>query len=200
MNTIKQMPTEKLLEEFIPQEAVSQLLAEHGSIYEVIMNTTPMELSTVKKLGNHRVRRMQCLRELLIRLQTEKRKQVKTIRRIQEAAAYFSDMERLKQEQVRVLMLNGKNGIIADKMITQGTINASLLSEREIFYSAIRNMAASIIIAHNHPSGDSAPSQQDIDVTKDIVKAGRIIHIPVLDHIIIGKGNFYSFKENNLIE
>lgn len=199
MDTFQQMPNEKLLEAFIPKEAAYQLLAEHKSIYNAIMDTTEKELLSIKTLGSSRIRRIQCLRELVLRLQNETRHRITVLRSPQDAATYLADMQNLQQEQFRVLALNCKNGIIAEKTVTQGTINASLVSPREIFHIAIRNMAVSIMIAHNHPSGDPNPSREDIEVTAELVKAGGIMKIPVQDHIIIGKSAFYSFRENGRI-
>lgn len=199
MDIFQQMPNEKLLEAFIPKEAAYQLLAEHRSIYNAIMDTTEKELLSIKTLGSSRIRRIQCLRELVLRLQNETRRRITVLRSPQDAATYLADMQNLQQEQFRVLALNCKNGLIVEKIIAQGTINASLISPREVFHIAIRNMAASIVIAHNHPSGDSNPSKEDMDVTNELVKAGYLMKIPVQDHIIIGKSEFYSFRENGHI-
>lgn len=200
MNQISKLSNENLLGAFIPQEAALQLIAEHHTMYDVLMNTTEMELSSIKTLGSSRIRRIQCLREIFTRLQNETRNQIKAVNSPKDIAAYLTNMENLQQEQFRVIALNTKNGILAEKIITQGTVNASIVSPREVFHSAIRNMAASIIIAHNHPSGDPKPSKEDIEVTEAIVKVGDIMNIPVLDHIIMGKNRFYSFKESGLMK
>lgn len=149
MDTFQQMPNENLLEAFIPKEAAYHLLAEHKSIYNVVMDTTEKELLSVKTLESSRIRRIQYLRELFLRLQNETRHQITVLRSPQDAAAYLAGMQHLQQEQFRVLVLNCKNEIIAKKIVTQGIINASLVSPREIFHIAICNMAASIMIAHN---------------------------------------------------
>lgn len=200
MNQISKLSNENLLGTFIPHEAALQLIAEHHTMYDALMNTTQMELSSIKNLGSSRIRRIQCLREIFTRLQNETRNQIKAVNSPKDIAAYLTNMENLQQEQFRVVALNTKNGIIAEKIITQGTVNASIVSPREVFHSAIRNMAASIIIAHNHPSGDPNPSNEDIAVTEAIVKVGDIMGIPVVDHVIIGKNRFYSFKESGLMK
>lgn len=115
MDTFQQMPNEKLLEAFIPKEAAYQLLAEHRSIYNVVMDTTEKELLSVKTLESSRIRRIQSLRELFLRLQNETRHQITVLRSPQDAAAYLAGMQHLQQEQFRVLVLNCKNGIIAKK-------------------------------------------------------------------------------------
>lgn len=104
-----------------------------------------------------------------------------------------------KQEHFKVLCLNSKNAIIADSSIFIGTLSYSLIHPREVFKEIIMNSLASFICLHNHPSGDSTPSKDDIDVTKQLKEVSHILAIPFLDHIIIGKDSYFSFKENNLL-
>jgi len=95
-----------------------------------------------------------------------------------------------------VFLLNNKNHIIAEELVTVGILNASLVHPREVFKSAITASAASIIIAHNHPSGDTGPSAEDRVVTKRLKEAGAILGIPLLDHVISGPlAKYFSFKE-----
>ena len=96
-------------------------------------------------------------------------------------------------------MLNTKNHIIGQRLISKGTINASLASPREIFSPAIKLMASHIILVHNHPSSEPFPSEEDKRMTEVVVKAGDIINIKVLDHVIIGKNTYFSFKEQDLL-
>lgn len=111
----------------------------------------------------------------------------------------MEEMRYLKQEHFKVIMLNIKNHVLKQVDVTIGTLNASLVHPRDVFSEAIRNKCASIILVHNHPSGDPSPSQEDIDVTKRIVEAGMILGIEVLDHIIIGDGRYNSLKEKGII-
>ena len=103
-------------------------------------------------------------------------------------------MQYLKQEQFRVVLLDVKHKIISNQIITQGTVSGTLVGAREVFNPAIKHMASKILLVHNHPSGDPTPSREDIEITKQLVKAGDIIGIPVLDHIIIGKDEYTSLK------
>ncbi len=104
------------------------------------------------------------------------------------------------REHFLSISLNTKNELIAVNVISIGSINSNIVHPREVFYSAIADKAACIILCHNHPSGDTSPSQQDIDITRKLVETGRIIGIDVLDHIILGEDwNFLSMKEENLI-
>ena len=102
------------------------------------------------------------------------------------AAYYMEDLRHLKQEHLILLMLDTKNQLIADSMITKGTVNAAMISPREIFIEAMKHEAVNIILVHNHPSGHPVPSQADIEITKNIASVGKLLGIHLLDHIIIG--------------
>ena len=111
----------------------------------------------------------------------------------------MEDMRVLPQEQFAAAYLSTKNQLISFQTLTVGTINASLAKSRDVFRYAIRYNAAAIILLHNHPSGDPEPSREDITVTQRISEAGRVMEIPVLDHIIIGDGTFVSLCERGYI-
>lgn len=104
-----------------------------------------------------------------------------------------------KKEVLKVLLLNTKNVVIGVFNASIGSLNSSIVHPREIFKEAIKKSAASIILAHNHPSGDPTPSQEDISSTSRIKEVGKIIGIELLDHIIIGDGKYISLKEKNLL-
>lgn len=113
---------------------------------------------------------------------------------------YFRDqMSLLPTEVFRVVALDTKNRIIKEKIITEGTLNASIVHPRDVFRFAVVNSAASIILLHNHPSGDPSPSQEDISITRRLVEIGKLMEISVLDHLIIGGGKFVSLKEMGLL-
>ena len=113
---------------------------------------------------------------------------------------YYQDKLKDKlQEYFYCVYLDTKNHIIKDKLLFIGTINESLIHPREIFKEAYLLSASSIICIHNHPSGNVNPSNNDIIMTKQLVEVGKILGIKVLDHIIIGKDNYYSFNDNNLV-
>ncbi|MDR3214774.1 MAG: DNA repair protein RadC [Bacilli bacterium] len=103
------------------------------------------------------------------------------------------------QEHFIVLALDSKNGIIEQQAIFIGTQNYSLVHPREIFNFLVLKRAISFICVHNHPSGDALPSNEDIEITKTIIKISKIMQIPLIDHIIIGKDCYYSFKENRMM-
>ncbi|SHE66212.1 RadC family protein [Clostridium fallax] len=108
-------------------------------------------------------------------------------------------MMNLKQEVLKVIMLNTKNAIIGDRDVFKGTLNSSIVHPREVFLEAIKFSSASIIICHNHPSGDPSPSEEDINITFRLKECGKVLGIDLLDHIIIGNYKFISLKEKGII-
>jgi len=121
---------------------------------------------------------------------------IKSVKDVVAQSVYMRDK---KREHFQVIYLNARNEMIDKKPMFVGTLNANLVHPREIFARAVENKSASIILVHNHLSSDPDPSQDDIEVTKRIVKAGEIMGIEVLDHIILAKGKVFSFKEEKLI-
>lgn len=109
------------------------------------------------------------------------------------------DLVSKEQEHFVVFFLNTKNRVIGRKVISIGTLNTSFAHPREVFRAAIENGSASIICVHNHPSGDPSPSHDDIEVTKRLMEAGRIIGIDVLDHVIVAKDGWVSLKERGIV-
>ena len=113
---------------------------------------------------------------------------------------YFRDqMSLLTKEVFRVIALDTKNRIIKDQVISEGTLNASIVHPRDVFRMAVVNSAANLILMHNHPSGDPTPSSEDVNITRRLVESGVMMDIPVLDHIIIAGGKFVSMKELRLM-
>lgn len=134
------------------------------------------------------------------KLNKEKQKDRYTINSPEDAANYLmNEMRFLSQENFVVLFLNSKNEVLKKKTVFIGSLNSSIVHPREVFNEALRQNSASIIVAHNHPSGDPRPSREDIDVTKRLYEVGNIIGIPILDHIIIGDLKYVSLKEKGYI-
>lgn len=111
----------------------------------------------------------------------------------------LSQWRGLKKEHFIVLYLDTKNQEIKKHIVSVGTLNCSIVHPREVFEEAVKNLAAGIIVSHNHPSGCVDPSQEDINLTKRLVEAGKILGIELLDHVIVSSENYFSFKKNNLI-
>ena len=103
------------------------------------------------------------------------------------------------QEHFVALFLNARNGLLGWREISRGTLNANLVHPRETYAPAVQLMAAAIIVAHNHPSGQTEPSREDIEVTKQLKEAGKIIGIVLLDHLIVSEDNFTSLKEQGML-
>ena len=122
-----------------------------------------------------------------------------TLRSPEDAYRYLEEMRKLKKEQFRGLYLNTRNKISHDEIISIGTRTANLVHPREVFQPAIEYLAAGIIIAHNHPSGDPNPSEDDLKVTRQMQKVGKTMAIELLDHIIIGNKRYVSLKNKGLM-
>ena len=112
---------------------------------------------------------------------------------------YMEDMRHLEQEEIRVMFLNTKQNLIRDVLVSKGTVNASVVTPREILIEGLRCLAVSMILVHNHPSGDPSPSESDILLTRRVQEAGNVIGISLLDHIIIGDKRFLSFRQQQII-
>ncbi len=115
-----------------------------------------------------------------------------TVRNAKDVYEYLQDMRNLPKEHLRGLYLNSHNRILRDEVITIGTVNSNMIHPREVFRPAIECNAAAIILAHNHPSGETAPSAEDTEITAQLVQAGKMLGIAVLDHVIITKNSFVS--------
>ena len=114
------------------------------------------------------------------------------------AQLLMADMGLLDQEEVRTLLLDSRNRVVSTQMIYRGTLNAANMRVGEIFRDAIRHSGASLILAHNHPSGDPSPSADDVLVTRELIKAGKLLDIEVLDHLVIAHNRYVSLKEQGL--
>jgi DNA repair protein RadC len=117
-----------------------------------------------------------------------------SIRNAKDVYEYLQDMRNLPKEHLRGLFLNSHNKIIRDEVISIGTVNSNMIHPREVFRVAIECNAAAIVLAHNHPSGEITPSAEDVSITNQIVEAGKILGITVLDHVIITKNSFVSIN------
>ena len=115
-----------------------------------------------------------------------------------EACHLLSDMETLEQEQMRVILMDTRNKVINIITLYQGSTNCTMVRVAELFREAIRANAVAIIVAHNHPTGDPSPSPEDVALTKEIVQAGKLVDIEVLDHVVVGRQRFVSLKERGL--
>lgn len=161
-----------------------------------LKNATVEEFMTVNGIGQAKAVQLLAAAELGKRIYRKHSEGRYTIRSPEDAAAYLmTDMSSLSQEHFVVLFLNVKNEIMHKQTLFIGSLNSSIVHPRDIFREAVKRSAASIVCAHNHPSGNPSPSPEDIEVTKRLIEAGSIMGIELLDHIIIGDHKFISLKE-----
>lgn len=172
----------------------------HFEGLKLLKDATIEELIAIKGIGYAKGILILAAIELGRRMHQYRPTENYTIRSPEDGADYImEDMRLLKQEHFVALFLNTKNQVIHRQTIFIGSLNASIVHPREVFREAIKRSAASIIVAHNHPSGDPTPSQEDIQVTKRLADTGKLIGIEVLDHLIIGDGKFVSLKEKGYL-
>lgn len=155
------------------------------------------EFEKVKGIGRATAARILAAMELGKRIACASAVESERISSPADGAQYL--MGRLRHEtheRFLVLLLNTKNRVIKLEQISEGSLNSSVVHPREVFAPAIVQHAACILVAHNHPSGDPRPSAEDRKLTGILVKTGKILGIPVLDHLVIGDGSYYSFKEH----
>lgn len=158
------------------------------------------QLKKIKGIGRVKAIQISCISELAKRLAKASACENLSFTCPSSIAKYYmEDLRHERQEILKLLMLNSKSALIGESNISKGTVNASLITPRELFIEALQKNAVSIILLHNHPSGDPSPSQEDILVTERIRQAGELIGIRLLDHIIIGNNCYISFSEQELL-
>lgn len=180
-------------------EKVLALYKERG--LAAITQMSAKELSSIKGVGMAKAATILAAVELGRRLALKAAEARTVVHGPADAASYVMPRFRFeRREHFAVLLLNAKNHILALKTISVGTLTSSVVHPREVFQAAIEQSAASVILVHNHPSGDPAPSGEDLAVTRRMVEAGGIMDIPVLDHVIVGYDKFISLKEEGMIQ
>jgi DNA repair protein RadC len=157
-------------------------------------------LTSVQGVGTARAVAIHAALELGRRMAAEAREEGAPMRSPRDVhAAFAARLEDLPVEEFHVAILDSQHRLERDVLITRGILNSSLVHPREVFREAISERAAAIILVHNHPSGDPTPSADDRLVTEQLVAAGRLLDIPVHDHVIIGRGRYMSFAEAGLL-
>ncbi|MGG1312410.1 MULTISPECIES: RadC family protein [Cohnella] len=154
------------------------------------------ELTQIRGIGPAKALQLQAAIELGRRVARSRLPETVQITKPQDAAdLLMEEMRHLREERFVCLFLNTKNQVIGRETLSVGSLNASIVHPREVFRAAIRRSSASILCAHNHPSGDPTPSAEDILLTRRLTEAGELIGIEVLDHLVIGDNRFISLKE-----
>ncbi len=158
------------------------------------------QLMTVPGIGEARAVAIQAALELGRRAAEEVRNNDDRVTTPRDVYRRFElKLRDLRQEEFHVLLLNTQNAVIRELMVTRGILDASVVHPREVFAPALAEAAAAVILVHNHPSGDPTPSPADREVTRQLVEAGRVLGIPVRDHVVVGNGRFTSFLDLGLI-
>ena len=180
-------------------EVARELLAAYGSLAE-ISSCEIVELARQPGVGQAKAARLAAAFELTRRLRARTPGARTPLGSPAEVYAAFGPlMEDLKREVFRVALLDAQNGLVRDVIISEGTLSASLVHPREVFKPAILESAASVILLHNHPSGDPTPSRDDIRLTRQLVECARLLDLRVHDHVVIGRGRFISLAERGMI-
>ncbi len=174
-----------------------ELLSRHG--LEGLARASVQELATTRGFGVAKACQLKAALELGRRVALQEPQSAVRIGSPADAARLLApEMGLLEQEHLRVMLLNTKNQLMAIHEVYKGSVSASLVRVGEVFREAVRCNSPTIIVAHNHPSGDPDPSAEDIRVTEQIVAAGRLLGIEVLDHIVVGHQRWVSLRERGL--
>jgi DNA repair protein RadC len=160
-----------------------------------------VELCRTPGVGQGKASRIQAALEIGQRVVAQKKRMGRLFQISQDVFdTYSARLRDAKQEIFTVILLDSKNRFLREETVALGSLNQSIVHPREVFRPAIREAAASVILVHNHPSGDPSPSDEDVLVTKRFVEAGRLLGICVLDHIIVGEGRYFSFFDQRRLD
>lgn len=175
-----------------------KLLSQFGSLQK-LAEASIEELSSIKGIGLAKATQIKAAfeigRRISIQTPSYKSKELNDPKKVYQLIK--NKLKDYTREHFYIIVLNSRNWSVAE--VSVGSLNASIVHPREVFAEAIKNKAASVIFVHNHPSGDPEPSEDDLTITKRLIEAGKILGIEVVDHIIITKNGFLSFKEKGLI-
>ena len=155
------------------------------------------ELGLIHGIGPAKAAALMAAAEMGRRMASRELRKGDLIRSARDVHQHFHQhMRDQRTEQFMVLLLDGRNRVMSESQISKGTLTTSLVHPREVFRPAIRAAAAGIVLVHNHPSGDPSPSREDLTVTRRLVDAGKVVGIPVVDHVVVAERGFHSFHES----
>lgn len=165
-----------------------------------LMHLNYKRLISIEGVGEVKAIMLMCIGELARRINMAARDEVMCFHEACQIAEYFmEELRHLEQERLIAVMLDARCGLIHETVLSCGTANQTFVSSRELFMKALEYKASYIVILHNHPCGDPNPSEDDVLTTDRICECGELLGIPLIDHIIIGDGRYFSFKEKNLL-
>jgi len=178
----------------------ARVLLEQYPDFRTMAGTTAWELETIPGIGPGKASRILAAMEMARRASDQQRKRGTPFNDSRDVfRSYSLKLRDEKQEIFTVILLDTKNRFLSEKRISLGTLNQSIVHPREVFHAAIRESAASVLLMHNHPSGDPTPSEEDRMLTQRMVDAGRLLGIQVLDHMIIGENSYFSFCDEKCL-
>lgn len=180
---------------------IAQSLLSDSGGYNTLASLTYQQFTNIPGIGATKASALIATFEISRRMQSKSLPEKLKIKEPETIYSHFAPkLSHLKHEEFYLLSLNAANRLIRCTLISKGILNASLVHPREVFKTAILESAASVILLHNHPSGEVLPSFEDESITKRLIEAGQLLNIPVLDHIIVGGRGYYSFREEGGIE
>jgi len=178
----------------------ARLLLSQFRGFKGIEEASVQELTRVKGLGPAKISQLKACLEIARRIGTQKWEPGQPLRSSEEVFHHFREsLEKEKREFFYVVLLNNKNKKIREVKVSEGSLTASLVHPREVYNPVIRESAAAVIFVHNHPSGDPAPSPEDIEITRRLKEVGEVMGIRVLDHVVIGHGRHFSFNDHGML-
>ena len=176
------------------------LLREHANLRN-LTRASCAELCRTPGVGPAKASRIQAAFEIGRRAASRKKRLGRAFQISQDVFETYSvRLQDARQESFTVILLDSKNRYLREVTVALGSLNQSIVHPREVFRPAIQGAAASVILVHNHPSGDPAPSEEDVRVTERLVKVGKMLGIRVLDHIIVGEGRYFSFSDQGRLD
>lgn len=188
------------VERLLPFESISlitsidlEILEKYKTLKDIFNNIDTIQATKLQK------NKLKALKNIVLFNEKEDMKRFKISNPWDVYKYFIEEMSLLEKEVFKIVLLNSKNKIIEDINISVGTLNSSLVHPREVFKEAIKKTANSMILIHNHPSGSLEPSLEDKNTTQRLCNVGELVGIKILDHIIIGNNNYFSFKENCII-
>ncbi|MPM29795.1 hypothetical protein SDC9_76336 [bioreactor metagenome] len=179
-------------------QLAESILNEYSGL-QGLLQCSYQQLRSIKGLGIAKASEMAAVLEITKRM--AKPKALETLQNSEDAASFLMPLLRHeKQEKFLVLCLNSKNQLLKLSTVFVGTLNSTVVHPREVYQVAIQYASAGILVAHNHPSGDPTPSNEDLKVTQNLIESGRVMGIPLLDHLVIGHGRWHSLRSTGMFE
>ena len=187
-----------------PVEELAREVLEHAPRQEGLLSLchlTAEELMQIEGIGRVKAVQLLCIGELSKRIAARRLMPGLSFKDPEKIAAYYMEtLRHAEQEEVLAVFLDARVRRISDLLLSLGTANQSLVSTRDLFIAALRRRAVYLVLVHNHPGGDPRPSEEDLLVTRNVMDAGKILNIPLLDHIIIGDGVYTSLRTEGAME